>query len=211
VVWRNLNSYCNFAQATPSMDHKIWSKLPQVAMELIFARLPLHCIVQIRTLSKHWYSKIVSPGFQQALSESKAQSRNMAVVMETRPKKVWAYDGMEGKWYGLPSQFDGQPVAADGGLLCFAKFDMHPEFEGTPCVHLVVTNPLTQASHHLPPLLGMEANPHRTVFLMVVDAELSQYSIFCEGTCARLHLVANFFVALFTDPSHHITSSPKFS
>ena len=35
------------------MDDKIWSKLPHMMVELIFAGLPLNCLVQIQTLSKH--------------------------------------------------------------------------------------------------------------------------------------------------------------
>lgn len=192
---------------TSTMDPKLWSTLPNILLELIFARLPLHCIVQLRTLSKHWHSAIASPDFQHALRDTKRHgARNdVAVVMENwraQPKWVWVFDacststaspdstGSESqrKWYGLPLQYlpfsDPVPVAADGGLLCFAKLGLHMSSNasaGPPqlLVQVVVCNPLTQAWRELPCLHGVHAMP--AVFLMVVDSESRQYSIFCKG------------------------------
>lgn len=191
--------------AMSAMDAKLWSTLPHILLELIFARLPLHRIVQLRTLSKHWHSAIASPDFQHALRDSKNhRPRNdVAVVMEnwrTQPKRVWVFDAcstaatlpdstgsQSQRWYGLPLQYlpfsDPVPVAADGGLLCFAKLGLHMNLNASAgpqlVVQVVVCNPLTQAWRELPRLHGVHAMP--AVFLMVVDSESRQYSIFCKG------------------------------
>ena len=79
---------------------------------------------------------------------------------------------------------DPVPVAADGGLLCFAKLGLHRNLKasaGPPqlLVQIVVCNPLTRAWRELPCLHELHAMP--AVFLMVVDSESRQYSIFCKG------------------------------
>ena len=48
------------------MDSALWCNMPQTILELVFARLPLHQIFQLRGLSKHWRSSIISPSFQNA-------------------------------------------------------------------------------------------------------------------------------------------------
>lgn len=48
------------------MDSALWCHTPQTILELVFARLPLHQIFQLRGLSKHWRASIMSPSFQNA-------------------------------------------------------------------------------------------------------------------------------------------------
>jgi len=48
------------------MDGALWCNTPQTILELVFARLPLHQIFQLRGLSKHWRASIMSPSFQNA-------------------------------------------------------------------------------------------------------------------------------------------------
>lgn len=50
------------------MDSALWCNTPQIILELVFARLPLHQIFQLRGLSKHWRASIMSPSFQSAFS-----------------------------------------------------------------------------------------------------------------------------------------------
>lgn len=161
--------------AMEPMDPDMWSTLPQGLLELIFARLPLHCIVQLRTLSKQWHANITLPAFQHAYRET-GNSQRFAVVMDSeraKPKKVWAYDVMERRWNGLPLQYlpFTYLVAAGGGLLCFVKFNRRL------LGRVIVCNPLTHEWRELPPPHEVKVMPR--VFHIMVDSELKQYSIFC--------------------------------
>jgi len=168
--------------AMEPMDPDMWSTLPQGLLELIFARLPLHCIVQLRTLSKQWHANITLPAFQHAYRET-GNSQRFAVVMDSeraKPKKVWAYDVMERRWNGLPLQYlpFTYLVAAGGGLLCFVKFNRRL------LGRVIVCNPLTHEWRELPPPHEVKVMPR--VFHIMVDPELKQYSIFCIGTYLTL-------------------------
>jgi hypothetical protein len=62
------------------MDSSLWCNLSQTLLELVFARLPLHHIFQLRVLSKQWRSSITSPTFQNAFG-STASRRSVRIVL----------------------------------------------------------------------------------------------------------------------------------
>jgi hypothetical protein len=47
------------------MDACVWGKLPEMELELIFARLPLKDIVRLQALNTHWKLLIRTSFFQQ--------------------------------------------------------------------------------------------------------------------------------------------------
>lgn len=62
------------------MDSSLWCNLSQTLLELVFARLPLHHIFQLRVLSKQWRSSITSPTFQNAFG-STASRRSVRTAL----------------------------------------------------------------------------------------------------------------------------------
>lgn len=154
------------------MDPNIWSNVPQTILELVFARLPLQSLIRLRLLSKEWNADLSSRAFQLAFCDGRP--RGFAVVETERadPKRVWAYDARARSWHGLPLGYlpFSYLVAADGGLLCFAKYGKADER-----LQLVLCNPLTCTWRELPPAVGVQMIPK--AFHMKVDMESRQYTI----------------------------------
>ena len=174
------------------MDPNIWSNIPQIILELIFARLPLQSLVRLQLLSKQWRSDLTAPAFQHAFCDGRPKGFAVVESERTNPKQVWAYDAGARRWHGLPLDYlpFSYLAAADGGLLCFVKYGKLEE-----CLQLVVCNPLTCAWRELPPVVGVQMIPK--AFHMKVDFKSRQYTIKFLGTIYPIyHLLPPILVTL---------------
>ena len=175
------------------MDPNIWSNIPQIILELIFARLPLQSLIRLRLLSKQWRADLSSPAFQHAFCDGRPKGFAVVESERTNPKRVWAYDARARTWHGLPLHYlpFSYLVAADGGLLCFVKYGKVDE-----CLQLVVCNPLTCTWRELPPVVGVQMIPK--AFQMKVDMKSREYTIkFLGTTCttSQIHPFHHFWLA----------------
>lgn len=164
------------------MDPKIWSNIPPNLLEVIFSRLPLQSLVQIRNLTKQWRSDFTSPIFQRVCSESRPMGFAVVESEKTDPKRVWVYDALARSWHALPLAYlpFSYLVAADGGLFCFVKYSRN-----TQCLQVAVMNPLTCECRELPPALGVKMFPKS--FQMKVDMKTRHYTIKFLGTYQLSH------------------------
>lgn len=177
---KNINlSWCDrvCVHEKVDMDSALWCNTPQTILELVFARLPLHQIFQLRGLSKHWRASIMSPSFQSAFGTT--TSRRFAIIAGSVRKRLWSFGTTERKWYTLPFDFLPAhcdfPVAGDGGLLCCRRPALPSRSNQVKAeLQLYVCNPLTRAWRKLPlPSLVQELD----LVHMVFDKQTRHYTI----------------------------------
>jgi hypothetical protein len=149
----------------------------------VFARLPLQSLIRLRLLSKEWNADLSSRAFQLAFCDGRPRGFAVVETERTGPKRVWAYDARARTWHGLPLGYlpFSYLVAADGGLLCFAKYGKADER-----LQLVVCNPLTCTWRELPPAVGVQMIPK--ALHMKVDMASRQYTIKFLGTYTPYHV-----------------------
>lgn len=154
------------------MDPQIWSNTPPIIQELVFARLPLQSLIQLRLLSKQWHSYLTSPAFQLSFGDGRPMGFAVVEGENTGHRRVWAYDARARSWLGLPLAYlpFSFLVAADGGLLCFVKYAKLEER-----LQVVVCNPLTCTWRELPPAVGVRMFPKSVQ--MKVDMNSKHYTI----------------------------------
>lgn len=134
------------------MDPALWKKLPESLVELIFARLPLHNVIQLQSLSKSWrYTVRYSKPFHNTLFP--APRFALVTSNQCRDCKIHFCDVKENKWLlktmdAVSNSFWASPVIAAEGLLCIV--DLHQLSYGS--LSISMCNPLTHKSRVLPPL-----------------------------------------------------------
>lgn len=168
------------------MDPALWKKLPEYLVELIFARLPLHNIVQLQSLSRYWrFAVRLSKPFQKTCSEFGAQRFALVTSNQCRDCKIHFCDVKEKKWSlktmdAVSNGFWASPVIAAGGLLCIV--DLHELSYGS--LSISMCNPLTHKSRVLPPLTHFNRWFPKMMQLLVDDSTC-HYKLIVVGSSHR--------------------------
>ncbi len=133
------------------MDACLWSNLPEIALELVFARLPLKDIVRLQTLNTHWKVCIRSSFFQQNFEEVSSARFGLLTQLIKGPRSLcWdfhVFDTPAAEWHHFPLSALGPistgvyPIATAGGLVCLSNIYGERVF---------VVNPVTNACRKLP-------------------------------------------------------------
>lgn len=117
---------CTCVCVCAGMNPCLWSALPDEVLQLVFARLPLPKLNQLRTLSKKWNRRFSSPEDPEFMRACQAAHPGLfAMVIEgfdLGSISVRLYDTKAKKWYSYIDRMDQDHVftmcAGDGGLLC---------------------------------------------------------------------------------------------
>ena len=157
------------------MDPTMWSSLPKEIIRLVFARLPLPLLLQLRrsSLDSNWDINLDDLKFRRLCAQ--IYSNMCAIVMQEpgysqRNYSLWVHGGESSSWEDLRLSI-GEPFnivcSSDGGLMCLALTGdcrQLPEHGATPKQHgLIMQLKMDRNSKHYEVLLVPNAEDARPV------------------------------------------------
>ncbi|GER33148.1 F-box family protein [Striga asiatica] len=182
--------------ASPWMDPRIWSRLPQRLLDRILASLPPPAFFRSRAVCKRWYSLIFSPTFLELYLHASPRRHwflffnhqntlNNIYKNKNHPSRAhvgYLLDPENLKWYrlpipGVPPGFS--PASSSGGLVCWVSDDGGSKtvLLGNP---LVVGNLIQLPSTlkaRLCPSVGMAVTDSSIDLILAGDDLISPYAV----------------------------------
>lgn len=162
------------------IDPGLWSKLSEDLVGLVFARLPIPQIIELRKCSTAWSSLSETSSFKRSFAEA---NPNLFGLLgwdnDLETFRTRMFDAKSKEWHGVELTFPLENgymdawYACDGGLVCFVPECEDEEDWGPYSVY--VCNPLTNSWKALPDLpLG---NKEPVLLQMVTDVDANCYRV----------------------------------
>lgn len=163
------------AAASPWLDPRLWSKLPEKLVERVVASLPLPSFFRSRLVCKRWYSLLFSDSFLELCAKVRPARPWFLLFRRGVWSEAFVFDAVGKAWFRLdlsflPPRFT--VVAAGGGLLCCIS-------EARGCKTVLICNPLTRVCVQLPsalkerfvPTVGLVVDPITKAYRVVVAGD----------------------------------------
>lgn len=163
------------AAASPWLDPRLWSKLPEKLVERVVASLPLPSFFRSRLVCKRWYSLLFSDSFLELCANVRPARPWFLLFRRGVWSEAFVFDAVGKAWFRLdlsflPPRFT--VVAAAGGLLCCIS-------EARGCKTVLICNPLTRVCVQLPsalkerfvPTVGLVVEPNTKAYRVVVSGD----------------------------------------
>ncbi|XP_059658042.1 protein UNUSUAL FLORAL ORGANS [Cornus florida] len=203
--------------ASPWMDSRLWSRLPQRLLDRVIAFLPPPAFFRARAVCKRWYGLIFSNSFLQMYLQVSPRRhwflffkqkglKSHICRSNTDPQsninrancEGYLFDPYDVAWYRLsfalvPPGFS--PASSSGGLVCWVSDDAGSK-------SLLLCNPLVGSLAPLPPTLRPRLFPS-------IGLSVSSSSI--DVTLAGDDLVSPYAVKNLTTESFHIDAGGFYS
>lgn len=169
------------ALALEYLEPALWGTLKPCLLALVFLRLPVAQMLQLRLLSKHWKTAIdsVESDFNMLL-EDKIYPNLFGLIgtdYQGGGSRVWMFDVNQDRWCVREidlSVYGTYLGATDGGLICLvSKTRKAPQT-------IVVMNPLTGKKVELPHLV-LELTTQPTMLQIKVNRKTNEYQVFFVG------------------------------
>lgn len=163
------------------IDPGLWSNLSEDLVGLVFARLPVSRIVELKNSSSAWSSLSDSSSFKESFAEANPNLFGL-LGWDNNLETFWTrmFDAKSKEWHGVKLNFPldhgymDSWYACDGGLVCFVPESEDEEDAGPLPVY--ICNPLTNVWKALPYLPLSKKEPQ--LLQLVTDVNTNSYRVF---------------------------------
>ena len=156
-----------------------WSLLTDDLLEIVFAHIPLHDLLVMRSVCKRWQRITCATSFIQLYSRRAPKSQWFLMFPEGESQRYAAFNPHLDQWHELNCNFlpvNVVCVAAAGGLLCYAHTSIqnqHTSTQDWKC--LFVCNPITRTYRKLP--YSTKQRLKKRTAQMIVEQETGAYKV----------------------------------